>query len=178
MPNWCNNTLRVFGSDEDVRRFKEQAAGCSPWTQSNESEQNLLNFHSLVPIPPEILAAGYNDAGYNWEREQWGCKWGACETQLVDEWEDRVGFVGDYAETKDFPGCDATRIYDICAYEPKRDGETFPDGWTNISLQVREMMSTEFGIRYAGTGWLEIVENKGTKAVPPMAPDLVIGSKG
>jgi hypothetical protein len=30
MPNWCSNQLRVFGPDEDVTRFKEQAAGHSP----------------------------------------------------------------------------------------------------------------------------------------------------
>ena len=36
------------------------------------------------------------------------------------------------------------------------------------------MMSAEFGIRYAGEGWLEIVENKGRKAEPPLAPDLVV----
>src|SRR5208283_790760 len=49
MPNWCNNTLRVFGPDEEVSRFKEQAAGYSPWTLVKDQERNALNFHSLVP---------------------------------------------------------------------------------------------------------------------------------
>ena len=92
MPNWCSNQLRVFGPDEDVARFKEQAAGCSPWEHVKDQEHNVLNFHSLVPIPPEILAAGYNDAGYNWEREQWGCKWGACASHLMDEWEGHLHY--------------------------------------------------------------------------------------
>ena len=60
MPNWCNNTLRVFGPDEAVIRFKEQAVGYSPWTPIQEQERNAFNFHSLVPVPPEILAAGDN----------------------------------------------------------------------------------------------------------------------
>jgi hypothetical protein len=95
MPNWCSNQLRVFGPDEDVARFKEQAVGYSPWGHVKDQEHNVLNFHSLVPVPPEILAAGYNDAGYNWEREQWGCKWGACESHLADEWEGQLHYAFD-----------------------------------------------------------------------------------
>lgn len=86
MPNWCINNLRVFGPDEDVRKFKEQAVGHSPWDQTPEKD-NVLNFHSLVPIPPEILAASDQDAGCNWERVNWGCKSGACEASLMDEWD-------------------------------------------------------------------------------------------
>lgn len=92
MPNWCSNTLRVFGPTEDVSRFKAQATGYSPWHATTEQEQTILNFHSLVPVPPEILAAGYNDAGYHWERDNWGCKWGACEASLADEWEGHLSY--------------------------------------------------------------------------------------
>jgi len=100
------------------------------------------------------------------------------EHPLVGSWAgDRVAFVGDYAETEDIPGCDATQIYEICAYEPKKDGETRPDGWVNISAQVREMMAAEFNIRYSGTGWLEITEVKGTKISSPTASDLVLNSR-
>ena len=97
MPNWCSNTLRVFGPAEDVRRFKEQATGYLPWHKIKGQKQTVLNFHSLVPVPPEILTAGYNDAGYHWERENWGCKWGACEASLADEWEDTLIYSFDTA---------------------------------------------------------------------------------
>ncbi len=103
MPNWCNNTLRVFGPDEEVIRFKEQAAGYSPWTPIKDQERNALNFHSLVPVPPEILAAGYAPAGFDWERTNWGCRWGACETQLMDEWEGHLCYVFDTAWTPPIP---------------------------------------------------------------------------
>ena len=36
------------------------------------------------------------------------------------------------------------------------------------------MMCVEFCIRYAGEGWLDIVEAKGPKAKPLLAPDLVV----
>jgi len=87
MPNWCNNNLRVFGPEADVQRFKEQATGQSPWHKEDGTDQNILNFHNLVPIPPEVIAAGYDPAGFEWERNNWGCKWGACSASLADEWE-------------------------------------------------------------------------------------------
>jgi Ferredoxin-like domain in Api92-like protein len=91
MPNWCSNRLAVYGPDEDVARFKDKAAGNSPW-HAADGEKNVLNFHSLVPILPEILAAGYEAAGYSWELKNWGCKWGACSAHLADEWEGRLEY--------------------------------------------------------------------------------------
>ena len=92
MPNWCSNILRIFGPDEDVQRFKQQAAGSSPWEHGEDQEQNILNFHSLVPVPPEVLSAGYDVAGWDWERINWGCKWGANEPSLTDEWEGHLAY--------------------------------------------------------------------------------------
>jgi hypothetical protein len=83
MPNWCSNQLTVYGPAADVKQFKAQAVGYSPWWQ--EDQASVLNFHSLVPIPDAVLAAGYETAGYDWERERWGCKWGACQAEVVDE---------------------------------------------------------------------------------------------
>jgi len=96
---------------------------------------------------------------------------------LIGAWAgDRIAFVGDYAEPEDIPGTDAPRIYEACSGETKtsKSGKQHPDGWTDISAQVREMMCAEFGVRYAGEGWLDIVEAKGRKSGPPLAPDLVV----
>jgi hypothetical protein len=84
MPNWCNNTLEVTGPNQHVQRFKDKAVGHYPWSKEPD-EPNPLNFHSLVPIPESILAAPYEDAGYDWENKYWGCKWGSCETRLQAE---------------------------------------------------------------------------------------------
>ncbi len=78
-------------------RFKQKAVGCAPWGQEGERAQNVLNFHSLVPIPTEVIEAGYDPAGYDWERNHWGCKWGACSAELADEWEGHLIYLFDTA---------------------------------------------------------------------------------
>lgn len=97
---------------------------------------------------------------------------------LIGSWAgDRIAFVGDYAETEDIPGFDAPHIYEVCSAEAKAGSDEHPDGWKNISAQVREMMSAEFNIRYAGNGWLEIIESKGRHAKARLAPDLVVTNR-
>ena len=93
MPNWCANKLTIRGPEADVRAFKDRAVGHSPWSRPEELvnvEPNVLNFHSLVPVPDEVLKAGYKAAGCDWEKQNWGCKWGAYETRIIDEWEGLV----------------------------------------------------------------------------------------
>ena len=51
----------------------------------------------MVPVPDGVLAAGYEAAGYDWERENWGCKWGAQNPTIVDQWEGHVEFEFDTA---------------------------------------------------------------------------------
>ena len=98
---------------------------------------------------------------------------------LVGSWAgDRIAFVGDYAEPGDIPGFDARLIYAQCnaACNPRAPCPRPPgwQDWTNLSAQVREMMSAEFHIRYTGEGWLGIVEERNHKAAPPLCPDLVL----
>jgi hypothetical protein len=95
MPNWCANKLTVIGPNLDVELFRKMMIGHSPWPSQREGEgnkENLLNFHSIVPIPAEVLIAGYDPCGVNWERQNWGCARGAVETAVVDEWEGVVTY--------------------------------------------------------------------------------------
>ena len=64
------------------------------------------------------------------------------------------------------PGGDAKLIYEQC-----NAGEA---PWTNISAGVREMMTAEFGIRYQGEGWLEIVDERQKPASPQRCPDFIL----
>ena len=91
MPNLCSNNLTITGPKADVEAFKAKAVGHSPW-EEQEGEPDVLNFHSLVPVPDEVLKAGYEPVGYNWEMANWGCKWGAEGSTILDEWEGHVEY--------------------------------------------------------------------------------------
>ena len=96
MPNWCSNKLTITGLAADIQALKTKAFGHSPWEEP-EDEPNVLNFHSFLPVPENILAAGYGDAGFDWERQNWGCKWGAANSVIVEEWEGHVEYSFDTA---------------------------------------------------------------------------------
>ena len=95
MPNWCANKLTITGPEADVTAFKDKAVGHPPCSRPEETRNEppvVLTFHSLVAIPDEVLAAGYEAAGYDWERQNWGCKWGAQNPTIVDQWEGHVEY--------------------------------------------------------------------------------------
>ena len=79
------NCLRA---DRRGSAVQSEAVGHSPWLPAEGigARQELLNFHSLFPIPQELLKGGFNQTAYEWERYNWGCKWGAREPQILDEW--------------------------------------------------------------------------------------------
>ena len=89
MPNWCSNELRVSGPAKDIAKFKKQAVGHNPWNEP-KNKPSSLNFNSLVPIPADILQAGYNSTGHDWEVKHWGARWGACDVEVVDEDSDYI----------------------------------------------------------------------------------------
>jgi len=104
MPNWCHNKLTVVGPVADVKRFQGQAVGFCPWSEPGEEPESVvLNFHNLVPIPPDVLAAGYEAAGHDWEQEHWGCKWGACHAELADAWDGHLVYTFDTAWAPPLP---------------------------------------------------------------------------
>lgn len=96
MPNWCHNKLTITGPEVDIQAFKTKAVGRSPWVKP-EGDPEALNFHSLVPIPDQVLKVGYEAAGYDWERANWGCKWGAENPTILDGWDGCVIYEFDTA---------------------------------------------------------------------------------
>ena len=90
MPNWCNNTLFVSGPKAEVEAFIKKAAG------KDDRKGSPLSFNSLVPR--NINAKRYQNAHehgcdgtsygnpnfnwYDWQVDNWGCKWDCSEAEL------------------------------------------------------------------------------------------------
>lgn len=95
MPNWCSNKLYIYG--ENLENFKKTVRGFPAEYAKSEVELRIsgskkpeevqlaeFSFHAVVPIPDDILAAGYSQSGYNWQIGHWGTKWDVGEFNLVE----------------------------------------------------------------------------------------------
>jgi hypothetical protein len=83
----------VYGTAKDLAKFKKQAVGYSPWMTSEERAKEKpcgLNFHSLVPIPDQVLKADDQTMG-NWTDEHWGAFGGASYSGDASEVDALVG---------------------------------------------------------------------------------------
>lgn len=73
---------------------------------SEDKKPVPLSFHSLFPVPKEVMLSPYDPknlqdakekysefyqkfpvehSGYDWEHKYWGVKWGACDAELMDD---------------------------------------------------------------------------------------------
>ncbi len=111
MPNWCENVLTVVG--KDVAEFDAKFKGkpvlwplgkVEKYGLSEEeiAEQERLSleeynntephysFHALHPVPDEIVAQGFDMAGYNWCIANWGTKWNLAEDVMCEKVDDHL----------------------------------------------------------------------------------------
>lgn len=108
MPNYCENILRVKGeniqdfingvsgyeaeyfTDEDMKRIYANL-GVDP---NMPKKRKKFTFNSLVPVPKEVLDAGYNDSGYHWQINNWGTKWDVNdESMIIEQSENEIKYV-------------------------------------------------------------------------------------
>lgn len=78
MPNWVFNSLNVKGPIKEVKKFARQAKGKNSVTLKNK----LLEFNKFIPIPDNIV--NNNELRLDWEKKNWGVKWGACNVEFDD----------------------------------------------------------------------------------------------
>lgn len=78
MPNWVDNDLRIYGSEEELRKIKDFVT----------NEDGEFDFKKIIPPPDH---PDYNDEPlsvidkspfnwYNWNWDNWGTKWNARES--------------------------------------------------------------------------------------------------
>lgn len=88
MPNHCTNLVTLVGAPAEVARAVELLRGIDPEYKPHEmdlrfrtdkkaSEEYVFCFHKIIPVPASILAQTYDKAGYDWQSDNWGTKWGA-----------------------------------------------------------------------------------------------------
>lgn len=109
MPNHCTNKVSIIGSRAD--EFASAVNVATPhyppqgdWDNDRgPPEVEPFSFHAIVPIPPHVLASQWDPTGYNWQRENWGTKWGAYDYGPVKHSKHSVTYTFDTAWSPPLP---------------------------------------------------------------------------
>lgn len=106
MPNWVYNHMTLTGSRDDINTFmskiqipETKSAGplklvAIELTSNTDSPKDYRFFNSFVRMPEEIEHLPYDPDRYNWERDNWGVKWGDNNTQIekISDIEIKISF--------------------------------------------------------------------------------------
>lgn len=114
MPNWCYNTLLIEAEPQVISKIKAQLS--APYESKHqdlhsnewitETVQKDLSFWNIIRPPADKMGEYYGTHGYangekqgdtesnwyNWNISNWGVKWDACESELVDEDETSLNY--------------------------------------------------------------------------------------
>ena len=96
MTEWIETAMKVYGSREDLDRFKNDVAEDG----AKEEENSVFSFNKIIPMPEDVSAwdkEGYGNGSVYWQEEHWGVTWGAEYTSVDDKWDYlRYVFVNDW----------------------------------------------------------------------------------
>jgi hypothetical protein len=81
MPNWCNNLLKIKGSDNQIDELLTKAKHTY-----DDKETNEFSFESLIPPPSK-------DYDIDWTRLHWGTKWDTDEASIINRDKSEVSII-------------------------------------------------------------------------------------
>lgn len=84
MPNWCFSTLDVAGPASEIKRFMNELR--TKGYNDMDDQHNICR--SLIPQPKNLSQEGQTD----WQYDNWGSKWGDCNTEILSQEKNLVQF--------------------------------------------------------------------------------------
>ena len=78
MPNWVKNRIEFDCPKELYWKVCDKIL--KPWEPGMEPGDRI-DFNRIIPEP----GAWTGDEWYHWRTEHWGCKWNACESEILDD---------------------------------------------------------------------------------------------
>tara|TARA_B100000029_G_scaffold455373_1_gene482584 strand:+ start:12300 stop:13010 length:711 start_codon:yes stop_codon:yes gene_type:complete len=118
MPNWCENSMTVFGEVETLNKFAEAITSKERENvyegtayELKDNEISVTIFSNLLPAPEngskkiindkgELVGTAFADPerdgndyinGWDWCIKNWGTKWGDCDNRMTKDYDDTRG---------------------------------------------------------------------------------------
>ena len=109
MADEITNYLTLNGPAGSLTKFREKAVGPMPIYKLSDNKKHqqdkwvrsipvlkmmraeriksgeTFQFHNFIPIPKNVLEAGYDEIGRDWEYENWGVAGGAIYPKILDD---------------------------------------------------------------------------------------------
>ena len=76
MPNWCSNSMVIIGPANQVKSIVDAV-------RPTDNDDDNPKFTKFMPQP--VDEAGELVGGVDWQYENWGTKWGDCNTDIAYE---------------------------------------------------------------------------------------------
>lgn len=110
MPNWTDCKLEINGKPAKLKEFKAKASSYKSIDDNSEIDYPVISCQAFIPCPQDLTdtmagSYGINDPKqtelvakekaniekygyknwYDWEKDNWGVKWGLCDPELKDD---------------------------------------------------------------------------------------------
>jgi hypothetical protein len=82
MPNWCNNIMTIHGPADQVRAIVNAVRPVAHEDGLEDKDENPT-FTKFMPQPRD--EQGNLVEGTSWQYDNWGTKWGDCDTDIAYE---------------------------------------------------------------------------------------------
>ena len=84
MPNWCSNSMILHGPEDQVRSILDAVR------HVDGADDKNLKFTKFMPQPTD--ENGELLDGTSWQYDNWGTKWGDCDTDIIyEEYDNGIG---------------------------------------------------------------------------------------
>lgn len=87
MPNWCENHLTVKGEYIELAKMLSKFRPFTPdWETTPQNCHRVKFIDQLIPMPEALegtTSPSVKPNWYDWQLENWGIKWGDCETVCI-----------------------------------------------------------------------------------------------
>ncbi len=161
MPNHIDNKVSVIAPHALRELVERYVKGTPPDYVLSEVEKKFpftvskrveipFDFNRIIPVPAEVLAAGYGTAGYDWQSQNWGTKWNSYDhhedivrTEFATTWTFQTAWACPFPILHELSRQFSCRVATTWVDEGGSRGRVIYDKSRRPTFEMREMFRSE-----------------------------------